>query len=240
MNITKQSFYCLAMIAMACPCFGQTTKPCPPPSLQVVGGTSVATACAVRQYATSFNASENPLSETGAWINVGLDWTPVVSNGSIAYGTHHNTGYNDSYAHLSGFGPNHSIRGTVFRTGTFTENQEIELHLRWADTDHVARGYEVLIEANNRYAAIVRWNGALGDFTILADYSIPRVPVTGDTLEARIVGSTITVLFNGATVGTVVDSTFTNGNPGLGFFSRDPSGAPNSRFAWSDIDASDL
>jgi hypothetical protein len=46
----------------------------------------------------------------------------------------------------------------------------------------------------------------------------------GDVLEARIVGSTITVLFNGASVGTVTDTTLANG-PGIGFFSRDSSGA---------------
>jgi hypothetical protein len=243
-NTGQRNFYrvavALVLVATAFPCLGQTKTPCPPPSVSVEGGTSASTPCVGRTYSTSFNTAENPLSEGGAWSNVGLDWTPVISNGSIAYGTHHNTGYNDSYAHLSGFAPNQSIRGTVFSTGSFTENQEIELHLRWADAPHVARGYEVLIEANNRYAAIVRWNGGLGDFTILVEFGLPSVPVTGDTLEARIVGSTITVLFNNATVQTISDTTFTTGNPGIGFFSRDPSGAPNTRFAWADITATDL
>jgi len=206
----------------------------------VQSGSAVTTVCAARTYSSTFDVSENPLSESGEWINVGLDWTPVVTAASNAYGTHHNTGYNDSYAHLSGFAPDQSIRGTVFKTGTFTEHQEIELHLRWADSAHVARGYEILIEANNLYSSIVRWNGALGDFTILADYSIPRAPVTGDVLEAKITGGTITVLFNGTIVGTATDSTWTTGDPGIGFFSRDPTGEPNSRFAWSDIAATDL
>lgn len=195
-----------------------------------------------KEYATNFDGTESVLSEGGIWSNVGLDWTLVRTNGDIAYGTHKATGYNDSYAHLTGFSADQSAEGTIFKSGTFGGNQEIELHLRWADSAHSARGYEILVEANNRYAYIVRWNGPLGDFTILTASGavrLPRAPVTGDIIKAQIVGSLITVFFNGVQVGSVSDSTWTTGNPGIGFYSDDASGTQNSRFGFTAFTARD-
>jgi hypothetical protein len=121
--------------------------------LSVEGGTTVSTVCIGRQYSTSFDSVENPLSEIAAWINVGLDWTPVVTNGSIAYGT---SQYGLQRLLLTSPGSPRTVDpGTVFSTGSFTENQEIELHLRWGDSPHLARRYE-MIEANNRYGTITR------------------------------------------------------------------------------------
>ena len=178
-------------------------------------------------YSTNFDASENPISDSGAWTNVGLDWTKVVTSGGVAFGTHKATGYNDSYASQSGFGADQSAEATIFITGTFGPNQEVELLLRWTDAAHSARGYEILWESRNLYAYIVRWNGPLGNFTILKRLAFPRAPVTGDVFKAQIVGSVITVYLNGASVGSFTDSTWTTGDPGIGFYSDDASGAQN-------------
>jgi hypothetical protein len=193
-----------------------------------------------RTYTTNFDLTENPISEGGAWSSAGLDWTAVRTAGGIAYGTHQATGYNDSYAHLSGFAPDQSVEATIFKQGSFAMNQEVEIHLRWADSLHVARGYEILWQANNEYAEIVRWNGALGDFTVLAPISFPRPPVTGDVMKAQIVGNQITVYLNGTLVGSTSDSTWSDGNPGIGFFSRDPSGEQNSRFGFTSFTAKEV
>ena len=210
------------------------------------GGSQSATATvttgapSTRTYTTNFDLTENPISEGGAWSSAGLDWTAVRTAGGIAYGTHQATGYNDSYAHLSGFAPDQSVEATIFKQGSFAMNQEVEIHLRWADSLHVARGYEILWQANNEYAEIVRWNGALGDFTVLAPISFPRPPVTGDVMKAQIVGNQITVYLNGTLVGSTSDSTWSDGNPGIGFFSRDPSGEQNSRFGFTSFTAKEV
>jgi hypothetical protein len=190
-------------------------------------------------YSTDFNGDEAPISEGGKWSNRGLDWTPVHKGNGIAYGTHAASGYDDSYAYLSGFGPDHSVEATIYKTGTTTKNQEVELHLRWADSAHSARGYEVLWEARNRYGYIVRWNGALGDFKILAPVPFPRAPVTGDVLKAQIVGNVISVFLNGTLVKKITDSTWTSGNPGMGFFSEDATGDQNVLFAFTKYVATD-
>lgn len=207
---------------------------------------ALATSANARSYTTNFDLAENPLSEGGTWVNVGLDWTAVRTSGGIAYGTHMATGYDDSYAHLSGFTADQSIQGTIYKdpTFTFTQNQEIELHLRWADSAHVARGYEILWEARNSYGIrIMRWNGSLGSFSEVKWFQPGRAPVSGDVLKAQIVRNVITVYLNGTLIGThdLTGSSplWTDGNPGIGFFSRDPTGAQNSRFGLSSITASD-
>ena len=40
---------------------------------------------------------------------------------------------------------------------------------------------------------------------------------TGDVVKATIVGNVITAYLNGIAVGTATDSTYTTGNPGMGF-----------------------
>src|SRR5262245_9498429 len=61
-----------------------------------------------KSYSTEFDGIENPLSEGGVWSHVGLDWRNVEKSGGIAYGTQTGTGgYDDSYAVLSGFPPDH-------------------------------------------------------------------------------------------------------------------------------------
>jgi hypothetical protein len=73
----------------------------------------LSTAGVSQTYSTTFDGDENPLRESGKWINNGLDWTKIRKRGGIACGTQRgtNTGiyrYDDSYAHLSGFPPDES------------------------------------------------------------------------------------------------------------------------------------
>jgi hypothetical protein len=192
-----------------------------------------------KSYTTDFNGDEQPLSESGVWSNIGKDWTSVVKKDGVAFGTHHATGYNDSYAVLSGFGPDQRVAGTIFITGKFSANQEIELLLRWTQSAHHASGYEILWDARNAYGYIVRWNGALGDFTKLQRLNFPRPARTGDLMSAQILGKHITVYLNGKLVGGVTDSMWGTGNPGIGFFSEDPSGKQNGRFGFTRFTATD-
>jgi hypothetical protein len=181
-------------------------------------------------YRTVFPLTENPISEGGVWVNVGLDWTFVQTGGGLAFGTQTGSGgFNDSYAHLTGFPPNHTAYGIIhIGSPTGGINHEVEILLRWHDSAHVAQGYECNIAYNGQYTTIVRWNGPLGSFTNLAQITsgVPT-PHTGDIFSAVIIGNKISSYLNGVLLATATDSTYATGNPGMGFFRSAVSGPAN-------------
>jgi hypothetical protein len=174
----------------------------------------------------------------GVWMQgaeEGIDWSNVRTTTNKAFGTQDGNGagsaqYNDSVAALRGtFGTDQYTRGVAFSTrGAGDFNTEVELLLRWTIWPHVTTGYEVEFSArsDSPYFDIVRWNGALGDFTPLTlstgGTHLASMPggavVTGDVLEAFIVGNTISGYKNGTLMATATDSTYTSGNPGVGHF----------------------
>ena len=177
-------------------------------------------------YTTDFDLTESPLSENGAWHHDGLDWTRVDSASGLAFGTQGlgvsrsgPAGYDDSYAYLSGFPPDQHATAVV-HLGTIDGSctHEVEILLRWADSAHVARGYECNVAFDGSYAQIVRWNGAVGDFTYLNSGNVPGGIHDGDTVSASIIGTRIALSVNGVERATAQDSTYTTGNPGIGFW----------------------
>ena len=176
-----------------------------------------------RGFSTEFDGSENPISESGAWSNGGVDWTYVQKSGGLAFGTQSgNGGYDDSWAVLSGFSPDHTSSGVVridpaIDTGC---THEVELLLRWSGAPGVAKGYECNLSFDGSYLEIVRWNGPPGDFTYLASGAYPGLR-SGDVFKASAVGNVITVYVNDVEVVRATDDTYTSGNPGIGFFRRD-------------------
>lgn len=181
-------------------------------------------ASSIVSYSTSFDTSESPLSERGAWHHEGVDWTIVQTSAGIAYGTQElgvprsgPTGYNDSYAYLAGF-PADQRASAEIAMGTIDTSctHEVEILLRWFDSEHVARGYECNLAFDGSYAQIVRWNGPVGDYTYLGEGSVPGGVKAGDTISATVVGSHITLSVNGTVRATADDATF--GNPGIGFW----------------------
>ncbi len=178
---------------------------------------------ATQNYSTNFDGNENPISEGGVWSHVGLDWTKVATSNGIAYGTQTGTGgYDDSYAVLSGFSPNQSASAKVHLIGSIDSScsHEVELLLRSADSARSARGYECNLSFDGGYAQVVRWNGPIGDFTVLGGGSFSGLK-DGDTFSASMIGNVITLSVNGAAITRVTDNTYTTGNPGIGFFRRD-------------------
>jgi hypothetical protein len=189
-------------------------------------------------YTTRFDGTENPLSEGGAWSHTGQDWQPVQKADGIAYGTQTGMGgYDDSYAHLSGFGPDQTAWGVIQRTPGGGGIHEVEIHLRWSDSVHSAKGYECLLSYDGSYAQIVRWNGPFGDFTYIGWAASAPVPRTGDTLKASIAGNLITVYYNHAEIMRATDSTYGAGDPGIGFYIQ--SGDANSDMGFTSFTASD-
>lgn len=186
-------------------------------------------------YSTFFSTTENPISESGKWTNggtVGLDWQNVRTTAGTpnkAYGTGVSYGYNDCIALLSGFPANQSAEATVYREPGYTppSSHEIELLLRFQVSAHYARGYEMDFWYGGEALQMVRWNGPIGDFTVLNNSGPgPQGLVTGDVVKAQMIGNTITVFKNGNVISTYVDNTFQDGNPGMGFFIR-PGGSPD-------------
>jgi hypothetical protein len=180
-------------------------------------------------FSTNFPLSENPISENGNWINgatVGLDWANVQTTGGIAEGVGPASAeYSDPTAIVRGtWGPNQTVTATIFSNEVEDKpsqayDKEVEIRLRTSISPHRITGYEINCRTPNdsfSYIQIVRWNGALGDFT-----SLKMLDGTGcgngDVLKATISGSTISVYRNGTLMLTARDRTFKAGNPGIGY-----------------------
>jgi hypothetical protein len=172
-------------------------------------------------YATDFDGTETPISEGGAWSHLGLDWTLVGKAGGIAYGTQTGAGgYDDSYAHLSGFPPDQSASAAIHLDPAIDVGctHEVEILLRWSDAAHDAHGYECNLALDGSYAQIVRWNGPFADFTYIGSGSVPGGVHDGDMLGASAVGDVITLSVNGVVIADASDATWATGDPGMGFW----------------------
>jgi hypothetical protein len=179
------------------------------------------------EYSTTFPRDENPLSESGRWINgrAGLDWANVVVNNGLAHGSEDSlVKYNDSTALLAGTWDSNQMAQATVHVGTRPQPGsyiELELRLRSRLAPHCCTGYECNVSmaanANKPYAQIVRWNGTLGDFTILKSQDIAQI-VDGMVIKAVAAGNTITLYTNGVLLVSVADNKFTSGNPGMGFY----------------------
>jgi len=181
---------------------------------------------AAQTYSTSFPLTENPISEGGNWINggvVGLDWNNMLTTPGLAQGQGPaSVAYSDPTAVLAGtWGANQTAQAVVYSVNQTTSYyQEVELRLLTTITAHSITGYEInfrCLKTSAAYMQIVRWNGALGNFTVLANYSGAQYGVAnGDVVKASVVGGTITVWINGVVAGSATDTTFTSGSPGMG------------------------
>jgi hypothetical protein len=202
-----------APVPLPAPAPGPAPAPPPPPNAAVT-------------YSTTFDLTENPISEGGRWLNNGgPDWTKVRTENGLAFGTNgpQNT-YNDSYAYLSGFGPNQQVEAVVHvDSALLGDPHEVELLLRWADSAGNARGYECLFHITGS-VQLMRWNGPFADFIEIPGAtgrkSAGRALVTGDVIKATINGNTIIAYLNGVELSRVTDSMWTSGEPGIGFFKR--------------------
>jgi hypothetical protein len=218
-----------------------SSVPAPAPARVAVAGPS---------FSTNFNLTENPISEGGNWVcgkAAGLDWNNPLSAAGKAYASVlsglSGRRYDDSIAHLNtsvlAFNSNQYAQGTVYRVPGYSpagSKHEVELLLRFQITVHRARGYEILWGHDGDFA-IVRWNGPIGDYKSLGFTGPgPGMPVDGDVLRAEIIDNVIRVFKNGSLVGTgPSDSTWTNGQPGMGFWPVDSS--TPTYYGWKNYEA---
>ena len=238
-------------------------------ALAIFAFTFAVFAAAQNYYYTNFPGTASAISEGGNWINggpspgVGLVWGNVATTTNLAYGTTFtgSCGFmtgdcNDSIAVLTGtWTADQSACGTPSLSGISNRDnaaREVEIHVRQTITANNSTGYEinyglgVSTTAGFLYAGVVRWNGALNNFTGLTNTTIAGAltPLqTGDAFCASAIGSLITgwVVRSGATVYafTATDSTYTNGSPGMGFFNAF-SAADAATYGFSDFKATNL
>jgi chitodextrinase len=217
------------------------------------GITLTVTNASLRPYNTNFPLTENPISESGNWINggtTGLDWSNVATSPGLAHGTVVSAPppYNDSTAVLTGtWASNQTAQAVVSTSGnclTASVYEEVELRLRTTITAHSITGYEFNFRCDPgdgaQYVYIVRWNGPLNSFTTVAG-SQPLGPgvKNGDVLMATAVGSTLTAYINGVQILQGTDSTYANGSPGIGFFNQGGTLANNNQYGFANFSASD-
>jgi hypothetical protein len=211
-----------------------------------------------QSYRTNFPVAENPISEGGTWLGgktVGLDWNDVATLPGLAFGTESGTGtgnktYDDSIALLSGsWGPDQTVEATVYSVNEKDHDfEEVELRLRSTLRGHASTGYEILfrcLKTPAAYASIVRWDGALGKFTYLAQQQGRQYGVSnGDVVKVTIINNVITAYLNGVPIMRATDATYSSGNPGIGFWLRRRSGwrawfqigtADNSDFGFTSV-----
>jgi hypothetical protein len=175
-------------------------------------------------YTTGFHPpAENPIDERRRWHKADNAWHDVKKQGGVAMPSAANEGYDDSYALLSGFPPDVSVQATVRRAPNADCScaHDVELLLRMEDGSDYVRGYEVYFSctASSPRAAIVKWNGAMGDFVEIGTSSTINLK-TGDVVSATIQGNHITAYLNGVLVAEATDSKWSDGQPGIGFYRR--------------------
>ncbi len=217
-------------------------------ALCLVGFAPPAAFC--QTYTTTFEGTENPLSEGGKWSNAGLDWTHIRKGNGIAYSTQRGDEkgkymYKDSLTVLSGFPADQEAWGEV-HIGTPNPDclQEVEILLHFTCAPHSATGYECFarcIDNDSSYLNIVRWDGPVGKFTYLVQkkgkgYGLKN----GDILKATIVGNVISIYVNGEKKAEAVDDTFKTGNPGIGQYLECENGkgfGTNANFGFTNYTA---
>jgi hypothetical protein len=175
-------------------------------------------------YSTNFKLKESPISEGGRWISgktVGFDWGDVSTAPGYATGKAGPKRFADSVALLNGdWEPNQSVEAVVEKR-KIVRYPEVSLRLRSLLRERDCQGYEIsysLLDNDNAYLIIVRWNGPLADFTYLVNAQGRQYGVkTGDVVTATMSGNIITTYKNGVEMAKVKDNTYTNGLPGFGF-----------------------
>ena len=68
-----------------------------------------------KTFTTDFPLAETPIAQSGVWQHLGISWAYVRSVAHHAVGTQTGSGgYDDSYAYLTGFGPDQTAQATLW------------------------------------------------------------------------------------------------------------------------------
>lgn len=220
----------------------------------------VSLACFGRTYTTSCSGTENPISEGGNWTSgSAAGWADIRKTPGICFGTQPgNSGapqkFADSTAVVNGsWARPQTCQATVHIVGSAPSgagvSAELECRVLTTIGASTITGYEILFSCvvANPYVQIVRWNGALADFTLLDAHSLASAVGEGDVIKATVDSSgNIKAFVNGTQVlcvgaggcATAADTTFTTGDPGIGAYLNGTTGV-NASYGFSSVTLSD-
>lgn len=226
-----------------------------------------------RTVTKTFTTTENPISQNAQWINggaIGGSWKNIRIAPNYAFGTQ--TGANscsgpgdncdDSSAIIGGpWGINQTITGVVhvINAGANAAFEEAELRIATTITPSSVTGWELncSVVIGNPYMQLVRWNGALGDFSPLtasgvgcADGDVMKIVRTGTGTSSNLTAykalaaspTTFVQQFSWTDTGCSAAWCLLPGSPGLGFFIQTVTGtaaAANAEFGMSSLTATD-
>lgn len=191
-------------------------------------------------YFTAFPLTENPINQSGMFrvgSVTGFYKNPRSTPGKCFAADFVGAGLDDCLAHLVNHAVpvDHRVTVTIFRAPSYTagDTHEIGVYLRMVIGDEFVRGYEMLFEASGSFQ-VVRWEGTSHDFPdnfftgISVSGAGPGQLADGDEIVAQVIGDDFEVFKNGISVATFTDSTFSDGNPGMGFFVREGGTTPEN------------
>jgi hypothetical protein len=217
----------------------------------------------VHSYSTTFQKTENPISEGGVWMG-GSDagtslrkgghlrrggrlWGDVQTASGYAFGVDEPTEFGDPTAILAGnWGPTQTVTTTVKieHTPTGHRCREVEVRLRTTISPASITGYEAYcsVMPDNAYCHIARWNGPNGSYWNFESGSAATYLADGDVIKATATGSNPTVITfykNGTQILQAIDTGSAGG--GFGAFGPWTSGNPgigffdNEELNWKDF-----
>ena len=213
-------------------------------------------------YTTTFALTENPISESGKWMNGGVAganlWGNIQTTPGLAFGVSEPTQFGDPTAVLTGsWSADQAVQATV-RINTApggTCCHEAEVRLRTTIAPSRITGYEAYcsVMSNNPYCHIASWGGPNGAWVNMENSSPNIFLKNVDILKGTVTGANpaiITMYINGAQILQVQDTgnfTFsdsrkygpwTSGSPGIGFYNNQDSNW--NRFGFSSFAAQNL
>ena len=196
---------------------------------------------ASQSFSTTFPATENPLSQSGAWRTAVNFYAQPQTTAGKCFGNRVTDNVDDAVATLVSpdMGNNYRISAHVFRAASYTPggSHEIGLYLRQLinnsnPANTLVRGYECLFPYNSNSFQIFAWLAVNHVFPDNFNQLSPaaqngglQIIQNGDLLEAQIVGNNISIYQNSTLIYTLTDSTWTSGGgPGMGFYVNDAGG----------------
>lgn len=219
-------------------------------------------------FTTSFPATENPISQSSIWTNGETDgslWQDVRTTPALAFGSGYagdqfeGSAFDDNIAHLKTsyrtFSANQFVQGVIHYgySGLPQAAHEVELLGRFSISNGVARGYEAIcgVGPDGPYAALVKWDGDLGDFKAIYDPGANSItlPAEDNVFRLELTDSTGIIKYNGSTlvtadltkeVGGGTIAVWGSGQPGIGFWPVRGTGQDPAKFGWKSITAGDL
>lgn len=166
------------------------------------------------QASSSFDGTENPLSESGVWDEAALDVLqklsgrvrPTVTGSTCGASRNSPSIHPDQFSQATFFYPNGAL-------GSGSLNSLILA--RCAALDLSCYGYANGSDGANIYDEILEFSSSFGQTQLLF---IGGAPATGDIARIEVEGATIRAYRNASLKGTVTDTTLSIGRPGLAIF----------------------